>query len=109
VRDVWNVREIPTVYYWGMHWYWWFFGVLLWMLLFSFMMPMRRSTYRQMQSPLQLLQRDMQPGRSQARNTKNGAPNYFGMRIRNRDGGWLTAATICCGKAQWTFSCNLRL
>jgi putative membrane protein len=34
-------------YYWGMHWYW----------FFSFMMPVRRTTYRQMQSPLQLLQR----------------------------------------------------
>jgi putative membrane protein len=34
-----------------------FFGVFLWMLFFSFMMPMRRTTYRQMQSPLQLLQK----------------------------------------------------
>ena len=41
------------MYYWGMHGYWWFFWVFLWMLFFSFMMPMRRSTYRQLQSPLQ--------------------------------------------------------
>ena len=27
------------------------------MIFFSFMMPMRRSTYREMQSPLQLLKR----------------------------------------------------
>ncbi|MGA7794667.1 MAG: SHOCT domain-containing protein [Candidatus Acidiferrales bacterium] len=51
-------QEIPTMYYlWGMHWYWWFFWVLLWAVFFSFMMPVRRTVYRQMQSPLQLLQR----------------------------------------------------
>lgn len=44
-------------YFWGMHGYWWFFWVFLWILFFSFMIPMRRTTYRQMQSPLQLLQR----------------------------------------------------
>jgi putative membrane protein len=44
-------------YFWGMHWFWWMFWVLLWMVFFSFMMPMRRTTYREMQSPLQLLQR----------------------------------------------------
>jgi len=44
-------------YFWGMHWFWWFFWILLWMLFFSFMMPVRRGTYLQMQSPLQLLQR----------------------------------------------------
>ncbi len=44
-------------YFWGMHWYWWFVWVFIWMLFFSFMRPMRRSAYRQMQSPLHLLQR----------------------------------------------------
>jgi putative membrane protein len=44
-------------YFWGMHWFWWFFWVLLWIIFFSFLMPVRRITYRQMQSPLQLLQR----------------------------------------------------
>jgi putative membrane protein len=48
-------------YYWGgMHTYWWIFWVLLWICFFSFMMPVRRSTlssYRQMQTPLQILQR----------------------------------------------------
>jgi putative membrane protein len=43
-------------YFWGMHWSWWFVCVFIWMLFFSFMRPMRRSAYRQMQSPLQLLQ-----------------------------------------------------
>jgi len=45
-------------YYWGMHAYWWFFWVFIWVLFFSFIMPVRRTTYRQMlmQSPLQLLQ-----------------------------------------------------
>jgi putative membrane protein len=41
----------------GMYSYWWIFWVLLWICFFSFMMPVRRTTYRQMQSPLQLLQR----------------------------------------------------
>jgi putative membrane protein len=43
-----------------MHTYWWIFWVLLWICFFSFMMPVRRSTlssYRQMQTPLQILQR----------------------------------------------------
>jgi len=44
-------------YFWGMHGLWWIFWVFLWILFFSFMMPIRRTTYRQMQSPLQLLQR----------------------------------------------------
>lgn len=47
-------------YYWGgMHTYWWVFWVLLWICFFSFMIPVRRtnwSRYRQMQTPLQLLQ-----------------------------------------------------
>jgi len=43
-------------YFWGMHWYWWFFWVFVWIVFFSFMTPMRRTTYQQMQSPLQLLQ-----------------------------------------------------
>jgi len=45
------------MYYWGMHGYWWFFWIFILILFFSFMMPMRRSAYRQMQSPLQLLQK----------------------------------------------------
>jgi len=47
-------------YYWGMHAYWWIFWVVLWVLFFSSMMPVRRSTwasYQEMQTPLQLLQR----------------------------------------------------
>ena len=46
-------------YFWGMHWSWWFFWIFLCILFFSFLMPVRRTTYRQMQSqsPLQLLQR----------------------------------------------------
>ena len=43
-------------YFWGMHWYWWFFWVLLWAVFFSFMMPVSRTTHRHMQSPLRLLQ-----------------------------------------------------
>jgi len=69
------------MYVWGMHGYWWFFWIFLWILFFSFMMPMRRTTYRQMQSPLQLLQKDMRPERSQARNTNNGGPYSCGMPI----------------------------
>ena len=42
-------------YFWGMHWFWWIFWIFLWILFFSFMMPVQRSTYRLMQSPLQLL------------------------------------------------------
>jgi putative membrane protein len=41
----------------GMHGYWWVFWIFLWILFFSFMMPVRRTIYRQMQSPLQILQR----------------------------------------------------
>jgi putative membrane protein len=44
-------------YYWGMHAYWWFFWVLIWICFFSFMTPMTRTTYRQIQSPLQILQK----------------------------------------------------
>jgi len=47
-------------YWFGMHAYWWIFWVILWMLFFSFMMPVRRSnwaSYRDLQTPLQLLQR----------------------------------------------------
>jgi len=44
-------------YYWGMHGYWWVFWFFLWIVMLSFWMPVRRTTYRQMQSPLQLLQR----------------------------------------------------
>ena len=43
-------------YYWGMHAYWWFWWVFIWMLLLGFFVPVRRSSYRLMQSPLQLLQ-----------------------------------------------------
>jgi putative membrane protein len=44
-------------YFWGMHGFWWIFWVFLWILFFSFMMPVTRSRYRDMQSPLQLLKR----------------------------------------------------
>jgi len=44
-------------YYWGMHSYWWFFWIFLWIVFFSFMTPMRRVTYRALQSPMQRLQR----------------------------------------------------
>ena len=44
-------------YYGGMHAYWWIFWFLLWILFLSFMIPVRRTTYQQMQSPLQILQR----------------------------------------------------
>jgi putative membrane protein len=49
-------------YFWGMHLYWWFFWILLWVLFFSFMTPMRRTTYREMLSPLRLLQRKYAAG-----------------------------------------------
>jgi putative membrane protein len=42
--------------FFGMYAYWWIFWVFLWVMFFSFMRPMRRSSYRQLQSPLQLLQ-----------------------------------------------------
>lgn len=42
--------------FWGMHFYWWAFWFFLWILFFSFLRPMRRTSYRQLQSPLQLLQ-----------------------------------------------------
>jgi putative membrane protein len=44
-------------YFGGMHAYWWIFWFLLWILFLSFMIPVRRTTYQQMQSPLQVLQR----------------------------------------------------
>ena len=44
------------MYYWGMHTYWWFWWLFIWIMFFSFFMPVRRHVYRQMQSPLQLLQ-----------------------------------------------------
>ena len=47
-------------YWFGMHAYWWIFWFILWIMFFSFLMPVRRShwtTYRQMQTPLQLLQK----------------------------------------------------
>ena len=44
-------------YLWGMHAYWWVFWFILWIMFFSFMMPVTRTTYRQLQTPLQLLQR----------------------------------------------------
>lgn len=45
------------MFYGGMHLYWWLFWFVLWVLFFSFLTPMRRVAYRQMQSPMQLLQR----------------------------------------------------
>lgn len=52
------IKETDHMYYlWGMHGIWWIFWLFLWIAFFSFLMPVSRSTYRQMQSPLQLLQR----------------------------------------------------
>jgi putative membrane protein len=46
--------------YWGgMHTYWWVFWVFLWIMFFSFLMPVRRrnwSAYRQSKTPLDVLQ-----------------------------------------------------
>jgi len=69
-------------YWFGMHAYWWIFWVILWMLFFSFMMPVRRSSwvgYRDFQTPLQLLQRRYAARvRSQARNTRNTGLSFCG-------------------------------
>ena len=43
-------------YYWGMHAYWWIWWVFIWIMFFGFFMPVRRTNYKLMQSPLQLLQ-----------------------------------------------------
>ena len=43
-------------YYWGMHAYWWFWWIFIWMMLLGFFVPVRRSNYRVMQSPLHILQ-----------------------------------------------------
>jgi len=45
-------------YYWGMHAYWWVCWFLIWFFFLSFFMPVRRITYRKLQSqpPLQILQ-----------------------------------------------------
>ena len=50
-------KEIPTMYSFGNAWVLVVFLDLPLDLFFSFMMPVRRTAYRQMQSPLQLLQR----------------------------------------------------
>jgi putative membrane protein len=39
-----------------MHAYWWFWWIFIWMMLLGFFVPVRRSNYRVMQSPLQILQ-----------------------------------------------------
>lgn len=47
-------------YYWGMYGYWWIFWIFIWILLLVFLIPARRSmwtSYRQLETPLQLLQR----------------------------------------------------
>ena len=43
-------------YFWGMYTHWWVWWVFIWMLFLGFFMRVRRSRYRLMQSPLQLLQ-----------------------------------------------------
>jgi putative membrane protein len=48
-----------------MHGFWWIFWIFLWILFFSFMMPVSRSRYRDMQSPLQLLKRRYAAGEIQ--------------------------------------------
>ena len=45
-----------SMYYWGMHTYWWIWWFFIWLMFFSFFMPVRRNIYRQIQSPLQVLQ-----------------------------------------------------
>jgi len=44
------------MFFYGMHAYWWFFWIFLWLMYFSWFMPMRRTTYRMLQTPLQVLQ-----------------------------------------------------
>jgi len=44
-----------SMYYWGMHTYWWLWWLFIWLMFFSFFIPVRRNVYRQIQSPLQLL------------------------------------------------------
>jgi putative membrane protein len=43
--------------YYGMHWFWWIFWFWIWIMLLCFWMPVSRTTYRKMQSPLQILKR----------------------------------------------------
>jgi putative membrane protein len=46
-----------SYYFGGMHWIWWIVWIFFWMFFLSFMTPRRRSTDREMQTPLQLLKR----------------------------------------------------
>ena len=46
--------------YFGMHAYWWIFWIIIWFLFLGFMVPVRRTrwrAYRQMETPIQVLQR----------------------------------------------------
>lgn len=45
------------MYFWGMQWWWWIFWIFILILFFSFLTPVRRTTYRELQTPLQILQR----------------------------------------------------
>lgn len=45
------------MYFWGMQWWWWIFWTFILILFFSFLTPVRRTTYRELQTPLQILQR----------------------------------------------------
>ncbi len=48
-------KGVP-MFYGGMHMYWWFVWIFIWSSFFFVWTPMRRVTYRQMRSPMQLLQ-----------------------------------------------------
>lgn len=87
-------------YFWGMHGYWWVFWVFLWIMFFSFMMPMRRTLIGKCSHHYSSYKGDTPPAKSPARNTKNGEPNSRGMPIRNRDISLDQPATIL-GKG-WT-------
>ncbi len=81
-------------YFWGMHGYWWVFWIFLWIMFFSFMMPVRRTTTGKCNRLYSSCKGDMPAVRSPAKNTKNGEPNSSGMPIRNRDISMDPPATI---------------
>jgi hypothetical protein len=55
------------MFFWGMHWYWWFFCRLG---------GLPTGKCNRLCSSCN---GDMPPGKSQPRNTKNGGPNFCGM------------------------------
>jgi len=56
LEDTVDSERCQMYYYWGMHAYWWIWWVFIWIMFFGFFMPVRRTSYKLMQSPLQLLQ-----------------------------------------------------